>query len=334
MPKSFVLNTDDVNSYGFRTLTAGIVTPVSGKIIMLWNHVRANGTDKNQILPIGHWVNLRKVDGQLLGDAEFDMGDPFAADIARKVEAGHLFEASAGLKPVRWDLTAKLNDKTLPTLAESKIREASICDIASNDNAVALYDDNDQVIDLTDKTALINLTSAADTTTFSNTNNMEELKIIGGLLGLSASCTLSDVQGKINTLLSLNSENEALKAQIKLIEDKQKAEQKAEMVKLLDAAVQANQITQAQRPVYETLFDKDFESTKAILSGLPKTVKLSEFAAGGGKDEKGFTYNGMTFSEMQRKNSAALATLKANDFTTFNQLYKAEFGKDYKIDKD
>ena len=80
---TFILSTNDVNSYGFRVLTEGIELPVSGKLVMLWNHVRANGTDKNQILPIGHWVNLRKEGGKLLADPEFDMDDPFAADIAR-----------------------------------------------------------------------------------------------------------------------------------------------------------------------------------------------------------------------------------------------------------
>jgi len=298
---------------------------------MLWNHVRANGTDKNQILPIGHWVNLRKEGGKLMADPEFDMEDSFAAEIARKVEAGHIFEASAGLKPRKWDAASMVSGQTLPTLAASKIREASICDVASNDNALALYDEQDRLVDLNDKTALVSLT-AGDTSTSPTIHNMEELKIIGGQLGLTGNITLTDVQSKINALIALNAENADLKAKLKKIEDDQKAAQAEQIKTLVDAAVNDNRITQASRPVYIKLFEADFESTKAVLEALPKTVKLSEYAGGSKQGQNDFTWNGKTFSQLRKENPAALQNLKDNDFATFNLLYKAEYSKDYKTE--
>jgi hypothetical protein len=160
---------------------------------------------------------------------------------------------------------------------------------------------------------------------------MEELKIVGAQLGLSGNITLSDVQMKITALVALSSENDALKAKIKQIEDAQKVQRDETIKTLVDTAVAENRITQAQRQVYVNLFNADFDSAKAALEGLPKTVKLSDFPAGGNAGApQGFTYQGKTFSQLSKESPAVLETLRANDPLTFGQLYKAEFGKDYK----
>lgn len=293
---------------------------------MLWNHSRAMKGDKNEVLPIGRWVNLRVENGKLLGDAEFDSADPFAAEIERKVEAGIINEASSGLKPLKWsnDAAVKLVGQQYPTLAECGIREASITDIASNEFAVALYDDQGQSINLTDENVLVSLTSGAITTP---PTDMNELQTLALSLGLPVTATLAEVQAKQNLLLS---QNATLTGQLATLQAAETQRRAAEITTLLDAAVTDNRITVATRPAFQKLFDGDFDNAKSILEAMPKTVKLTEFAAKTAGDQGGMTYQGKTFSQLSKESPKVLETLQANDMATFKALYKAEFGKDYK----
>jgi hypothetical protein len=330
MLKTFILSNGNLNSYGFRVLTEGIELPKSMRLTMLWNHVRGDSGKKDDVLPIGKWVNLRIENGNLVADAEFDMDDPFAAEIARKVEKEFVFEASAGLKPIAWSSQKNLmlEGQTLPTLAKSRIREASIATIASNDGAVSLYDDNDALIDLNDTNALVQLTSKGKSTPAI----MEELKFVALALGLSDNADQAKVLAEIQTLKAKAGQVPVLETQIAAFKADQAEVRKVEVKNLLDAAVTEGRLMQAQRPAYEKLFDSDFDSAKEVLAGLTKVVKLSDFPAGAAPGAAGkFTYDGKTFSQLSKENPTVLASLKENDLETFKQLYKAEFGKDYKV---
>lgn len=331
MPKTFVLSTGDVNSYGFRVLTEGIELPRSNSIIMLWGHIRGYGK-KDDVLPIGKWVNLRVDGDKLLGEPEFDMDDTFAAEIARKVEKGYINEASVGLVARQWNDEKQLllKGQKLPTLSKSKLREASLAVVASNENAVALFDDEGHAINLNDPQVLVQLTSKGNITTIPT--NMEDLKLVALALGLSDNAEQNKVLASIQELKEEAGKVVTLKAELKLLKEQDGERRKAEIKTLLDAAVTDNKITAAQRPAYEKLFDADYESAKSVVDGLPKVVKLSNVPAGKGA-AAGFTYQGKTFSQLRKDNPDLLATLKDNDFTTFNELYKAEFGKNYKVEE-
>lgn len=295
---------------------------------MLWNHTRGDKGSKDDVLPIGKWVNLRFENGNLIADAEFDLDDSFAAEIARKVEKEYIFEASAGLKPVEWstDKGLMVEGQDFPTLKRSRLREASIATIASDESSVSLYDDKGELIDLHDRSALVQLTSSKTT---SIPAKMEELKLVALTLGLSDTADQQKVLDSIQELKAKAAKAGALEAELKLLKDQEGERRKVEIKTLIDAAVTDNRITAAQRPVYERLFDADFESAKAALDGLPKAVKLSEVPAGQGGANK-FTYNGKTFSQLSKEDPNALAMLKDNDLETFKALYKAEYGADYK----
>ncbi|MBV6442747.1 MAG: hypothetical protein EPGJADBJ_04471 [Saprospiraceae bacterium] len=331
MAKTFVLSTGGLNSYGFRVLTEGIQLPKSKRLTLLWNHARGDKGKKDEVLPIGKWVNLRFEKGDLVADAEFDMEDAFAAEIARKVEKEYIFEASAGLRPIEWSADKKLmvEGQTLPTLSKSRLREASIATIASDEDSVSLYDDRGDLIDLNDRTALVQLTSSSKNSRIPT--NMEELKLVALSLGLSENAEQNKVLELIKELKEKAGKYDSVFAELKLLKGQEGERRKAEVKSLLDAALTDNRIVAAQRPAYEKLFEADHESTKAVLEALPKPVKLSEVPAGKTTGEGGFTYQGKTFSQLSKESPNILETLKANDFSTFNQLYKSEFGKDYKV---
>jgi hypothetical protein len=328
MPKTFVLSTSEVNSYGFRVLTEGIELPKSKDLTMLWGHLRGEAGKKDDVLPIGKWVNLRVEGDRLLAEPEFDMDDTFAAEIARKVEKGYISEASAGLMPRQWsaEKNLMLKGQTLATLTKSRLREASITVVASNESAIALFSDDGQAINLNDPQALVQLTSTGKITSIPT--NMEDLKLVALALGLTDNADQRKVLASIQELKAKagNLENE-----INLLKEKEADARKVEIVNLLDAAVTDNRITAAQRPVYANLFAADFDNTKAALDSLPKIVKMSEVPAGQTGGDGKFTYQGKTFSQLRKDAPDVLQTLKANDFSTFNQLYKAEYGKNYKV---
>lgn len=322
MAKTFVLSTERMNSHGFKVRTIGIQLPADRTCIMLWNHFRATNGHKEDVLPLGRWINLRIEDDRLLGDPEFDMDDAFAAQIAGKVEKEIITECSAGLFPLKWE---SQGDEFW--LMDSIIREASIATVASNEDAVALYDAQENLLDL--NTEIVKLTATMNNSKITTTNSMEELKFIALTIGLLENATIDQVKTKLIQLRAMETENETLKLRLQAIEDEKKVQLQNETKTLLDAAVQEQRITAIQRPAYEQLFALSFDSAKTALAAIPKPVSLSAFVAPQGTGA-GFTYNGKTFSQLRKESPDVLATLKANDFANFNELYKAEYGSDYK----
>jgi hypothetical protein len=119
--------------------------------------------------------------------------------------------------------------------------------------------------------------------------------------------------------------------QAKLIElQSQVQRQKCES--LVDDAIRNAKILPSQRTAWINLADSNFESAKSVLESIVpvKVVKLSEIPT---KEKSAVGQSGKTFSQLMREKegSAYLTNLKETDRESFNQLYKAEFKKDYKF---
>lgn len=331
MSKRIRVSDQSLNVYGFRVLTSGIdMTDFLKNPIMLWNHNRGWRGLEEEVLPIGVWKDL-KIEGEdITAMPEIDTEDSFASRIAKKFDKGHLRAASIGIQILEWseESSVLVQGQTRPTVTKCKLREISIVDIPANKNAVVLYDVEGELIDLSDSSALQNLPTLKSQPVQSE---MEELKMLAVSLGMAQTATLADVQAKISELQLLSAENSTLKASLKTFKDEQAEARKGEIKSLLDKAIEENRVPQGQRGVYEKLFEGDFENTRVIVDGLTKVIKLSDFPAGGKEGSAGkFTYDGKSFSQLSKENPTVLASLKENDIETFKQLYKAEYGKDYK----
>lgn len=141
MALTFILSDESINSYGTRILTAGIdLTLFKKNPIMLWMHSRAWRGDKDEVLPIGKWENIRIENGKLLADAVFDETDEFAKKIKSKVEQNILKMASIGINIIATseDKNVIVQGQSRPTVIKCLITEASICDIGSNRNALRI----------------------------------------------------------------------------------------------------------------------------------------------------------------------------------------------------
>ena len=251
-PVTFIVSDESINSYGFRVLTGGVnLAQFKRNPIMLYMHNR-NRWDTNTTGVIGKWENVRKEGDVLKADAVFDESDEFAKSIKEKVEKGFLRMASVGVRIVERSEDAKylLPGQTRATVTKSELQEISIVDIGSNANALKLYGDNGDTVQLADALPEMKLSINSNLDT-----NMSNLKTIALALKLDADASESEVLKEIGNL-------QTAKANLADFKQKQETAQQAEAVKLVDKAVEKGIIPAALKDGQLAAFDKDFEGTK------------------------------------------------------------------------
>lgn len=336
---TFTVSDESLNTYGFRVLTEGIQLDTFKKNpVMLYNHNRAWRGTTDEVLPIGFWENISKEGGKLVADPKFDDSDDFAKKIKNKVENKTLRSCSIGFRVLE---TSNSPEHLVPgqsrgTVTKCELVEISICDIPSNRNAVALYNKDGEIIALSD--SLDNLPVPAiktdvETLHHSKTSEMDQLKIVAGFLGLSPDAQLAEIQKKINELQAAQTENVKLNADLKALKDAQTQTQKEEAKTLLDKAIEDKLIDAKNRLDWEKNFETNFEGTKNILASLTPAPKLSDQLAKPGESKEvdpKLTYKGKTFDELSKEDPKALQELKEKQPEVFKQLYKSQYGKEYR----
>jgi hypothetical protein len=133
-------------------------------------------------------------------------------------------------------------------------------------------------------------------------------------------------------IAAIQAENEALKIKVaeleaRLMEASTGLEdiETATIENEIQAAIEAGKITDIEKPIYQNF-------GKGNLSGLKDTLKALQpknrvFTADAKTDT---TVKNMTWDYLYRNDAAKLADLKANDFQTFNTIFRTKFGVDYK----
>lgn len=273
-PLTFVLSDESINSYGTRIITAGVDLSLFKKNpIMLWNHFRTWKGTTDEVLPIGHWENIRKESDRILADAVFDEKDEFAQRIKSKVEQGIIKMASVGIDIIATseDKAVLMQGQTRPTIIKCLIKEASVCDIASNRNALRLYDQFGDEITLADGgdnhlLPLLNLTTKTE-----NTMNFSDQ--IAQTLGLKETPAETQLLASVSAIVKENTE---LKSKVGQFEATEKTRQTASRDAYLSDAVKGRKIAQSQIEHYEKLYDADPASTRTIVDALPAVADLSD----------------------------------------------------------
>lgn len=320
---TFVLHDESVNTYGFRMLTSGAnLEEFRKNPVLFLNH-------KDWELPIGRWENIRIEGARILADAVFDENDEEAIKVMKKVETDFVRMASIGAWPPEEVSDApelKLPGQTMPTVTRWTVREASVVTIGANHNALVMYDrQTGKQIDLTDATSVVRL---MDINIHSNTENMNEN--LKGVLKLQDSATEAEIVGAVKTLIAnndrLSEENRVLKEEKAEQERIRMEAQRAEGVALVDAAVKDGRIDAAGRNAYLALFDKDFESAKAVLAAIPhrQSVVSQIDAAKGQQQTELADLASKTWDELDR--AGRLVELKDKAPELFREKFKARFG--------
>lgn len=296
---------------------------------MLLNH---NDWD----LPIGRWENIR-IDGtQILADAIFDEEDERAAAIMGKVERGFLKAASIGAWPgeTSVDPSLMMSGQTYPTFTTWKAREASICTIGSNHNALALYDKENKLIDLSDKAQLIKLFDTSGGIDVSHKNNTQ-MTILTGLLKLSDNASEQAIADEVRKIIQMRDQlqtengtlktgNQALQSKVDAFEQKEKDERKATAISLIDAAIKESRLDAKGKDAWLAMFDSNFEQAKAQLEAIPArgsvAAQVQTSSSGNGKGSVKLA--DMDFAEIVKAD-------KLKELKKEPELYKEKFYEAY-----
>jgi HK97 family phage prohead protease len=319
---TFILSTQDINSYGFIVLTSGIVLEFFKKNpVMLLNH------KEDKIM--GKWDNARIEGTQLLADAIFDETDDEAMKMYSKVEQGMLNCVSIGFEILEVQFGIAGFEDT-PVVIKCSLKEASLTPIPSNESALKLYDKEGTVLTSEKVLTLLSKTNTPD--------NMKKIEFFAAAL-MSANITLAkdatedDVLKAVqkltaeNTALqnekaTLETEKTNLTTKLTALQTAAKADEDAKINGLVDGAVKEGKLTADKADQFKTLAKADFETTKNIIDGMVKRTSLSaviEGAAIASADK----YADWGLKRLSKEAPKELARIKAEDPERFKKLVSA-----------
>lgn len=342
MPKSskrFTISDSGLNAQGFRMLTEGaILDDFQLNPVMLFNHQRPDGNSKDQILPIGYWVDIEIEEDKITGVPFFDDEDDFAMSIYSKVESGVLRMCSAGAEPKETssDPSLLIPGQTKETVTKWVLKEASICDIGANPNSlafVALYSQSGNTIQLSAN--LLNQIPELNHLTMTKTKiklsdeEIEKKELEGN--DPEEQQQLSD-EDKDAVILKLQADLESMKEELRLateqlrLSEEEKETEKVE--NLVNKAVGLKQITLAQKPFFVKLAKQDYDATSKLLSTMKSTTtvkeKLSD-TADSQEDSKILELSQKSYDELFKTGGLAYLKLHAED--VYKEKHKSKFGQ-------
>lgn len=313
----FIVNTENVNSYGYRILTEGIdIAQYERNPVVLFMHDRGeykhNGATGDEV--IGK-ARLVKENNMLLAYITFDSKNEFASKIEGKVDGGFINMCSMYAEPIETTLDPKLAlpGQQYETVTKCKLIEISIVDIGGNDDALRLSAGNSK-----------------HKLKFLNQNTMSELKVIALALGKSADSTESAVLSAVNELkLSLETE----KGNTAEWKNKYIQLQKKEATALVDKAVKLGLFPEDLKEGQVSLFESDFDNQHAKLSklienkeaemqkdGRKETVEGVIQLSNKNKNDNSENSEKESFDYLQKHDPAKLALIRENEPEKYKKL--------------
>ncbi len=292
MAKKFILSDNSKNSYGFSLDMEKLdIERFKSNPVMLYNHWNL----------IGKWKNIELKDGQLTGEPEF-MTDPEEKDalrVKKRVEKGFLKGASLGIRII--DSSNK--DKVV-----AEVMEASIVDIPSNKNALALYDESGKKLEgEAFELALQSITKPNN----QKSKPMTKIKLSASVsqkTGLPQEAEVSEIETKLTALID---EKTTLEAKLKAVEEEK-------INTLIENALSDGRITADKKEHFKKLAQTDYDLAKATIESLPKAEKLSGKEKPENKqlDDR----SNWTFADWRKKDTAGLLRIKQEDPERYQQI--------------
>ncbi|AUS06474.1 hypothetical protein [Pseudotamlana carrageenivorans] len=315
MTHKFIVNTEEVNEYGYRILTSGIDTAqYMRNPIVLFGHERALHSNPQAV--IGKVVKLYVEDKKLIAEIEFDESEEFAKKVAKKVEGGFIRMASlyADVIEASTDAALALPGQTHETVIKCKLVEISIVDIGGNDGALKLSRNGAPIV-------LKKIESKI--------NDMS-LKTIALALSLKDSATDVEVLQEVNALklAKEKAENKALEHEQALKDLRSK-----DAKDLVDKAVALGLLPEALKASQISAFESDFDGQKAVLTKIisdkeAETVqdgtqqKIKEVSLASGSGKKPELDNTECFDYLQKHDVVKLAKIREESPEKYAQLAK------------
>lgn len=304
--KIVLCDSNTVNSYGFKTDVNGIdLTRFKKNPVMLYNH------DPERV--IGRWedIAVEQTDGrpsQLTATPVFDMEDPFAAEIARKVEDGFIKGCSMGIM-----IKEMTRSKGIDTATSSVLLEASIVSIPADENALVVYADADkkQQLSINDFNKLF----------YEMETQKETAAQAQDIAQLQAQieerdCTIADLTAQVYSLKKDLAEREYHDAD----DFAQQAVDNGKIPAELKGDITAMYLENKERT---TRLMAAIRGNDPAPTAEPAGVTLSSLVKKGGD-----ATNGATWDDLD-KTPGALKNLQASNPEEFKRLYREKFGTEW-----
>lgn len=301
-------DSETINSYGFKTDVNGInLSRFEKNPVMLYQH--------NPHMVIGRWEGIKIEGGQLSATPVFDMEDPEAAEIARKVEQGFIKGCSMGIVIKQMTRT-----KGIDTATESVLLEASIVSIPADENALVVYDSEDKQnqLSINDFNKLFYIMEKKEKPELQPDNS--EIALSQRNMELQA-----QVDEQSETIKALNAKIDELKRDL-AERDYREAEA------FVDKAIADGKITEEVKS----------EALSFYLSFPKETEKLFANIKGIADEPSTLQQSSITLSEMVNKQAAptqtwdeldripgALRKLKDENPEEFKRLYREKFNQEW-----
>lgn len=212
-----------------------------------------------------------------------------------------------------------------PTVTKWTVREASIVTIGANHNALAFYDKSTQeVIDLTVAGAIVRL--------MDNSPKILNMSLLTQKLNLHDTANESEIVSAVQNLMDdnarLKSENKTLTDTIDKANADRDAANKAEAVRLVDAAILTGKLDAKAKDATLAMFDKDFDNAKAMLEAIPERQSIARQINSTGATNLA-DLKGKSWDELDKANK--LTELKDKAPEIYAEKFKERFGVDPQI---
>lgn len=320
-PKTFILLDGSVTTYGFRVLVDGVdMSQFERNPVMFYNHDTYN-------LPIGTWSNIRKENGQILADANFDYADtdPEVQRIIGKVERDIIKMTSVGLSDNVWsdDAIYKIEGQKLATVTKSRLREASIAALGANHNAIRLYDQDDVEIDLSDE---VKLSDFINPNKPENKMNEKLLKVLELTDKADEKAVVAAIVALKDGLKTAQDDRDALQEELDALKLADQTGKRAEFVAEVEQAVKDSRINAAGKDHLIILYDSNPEGAKAFLSSIPARQSVYRQIAESKDGEQTELADLLAKSWEELDKAGKLIILKDKYPDAFKDKYKTKFG--------
>ena len=297
-------DSETINSYGFKTDVKGInLSRFEKNPVMLYQH--------NPQMVIGRWEDIKIEGGQLSATPVFDMEDPEAAEIARKVEQGFIKGCSMGIVIKQMTRT-----KGIDTATESVLLEASIVSIPADENALVVYDSEDKQnqLSINDFNKLFYIMEKKEPELQPDNS---EITLSQRNMELQA-----QVDEQTDTIKALNAKIDELKRDL-AERDYREAEA------FVDKAIADGKITEevkSEALSFYLSFPKETEKLFGAIKSADEPSALQRQTLSEMVNQK--AEPSQTWDELDR--AGKLRNLKANNPEEFKRLYKEKFHKEWK----
>ncbi|WP_103915122.1 HK97 family phage prohead protease [Xylanibacter ruminicola] len=316
------ISNSSLNSYGTRVLTEGLdISQYEKNPVLLYMHQRGK--------VIGYVTDIKREGDDLTGELVFDEVTDLSKQCKAQFEKGSLRMVSMGADILELSEAPEhiVQGQTRPTVSRSKLREVSVVDIGSNDDALRLTYEG-KTLELgagleCGLPALKETTDAAKPLTKEKKNM--ELKDIALKLGLAETASEADVTAKITELTGQQNQEVNLAAQIKILKEENDGLKLAAIEQLVDGAIADKKVSADKKNHFVELGKKvGSEELKALFAEMQPAVKLSTVIGneGGGQD-MGQHADAKKLSDLTPEQRVEL---KASDIKEYRSLYQAEYG--------